>query len=174
MEHFLDGESSGAIHFRHVDWATERPKLLDVLKLLASRPGEGLIIWRENKPFVVAGSYIVEAALELEAMAKTKQGKPLTISDIAMAIEVYNTELDKNLNAQLEEILSRREEIEEETAMNPYNDEDYFTEALNYGRTAKEISSIDFTVLLEDLCRLHPRIATHIDKERERRRLYGE
>ena len=176
MEHFLDGESCGAIRFRHVDWATERPKLLDVLKLLAARPGEGLIFWRENKPYIVAGGYLVEAALRLEALAKEAEGRgqKLTASDIEMAVDQRINSAVEGFNEQLEEILSRREEIEEETALNPYDNEDLFREALDFGRTAKEISGVDFAVLLEELCRLHPRISAHIDKERKRRRLYGE
>lgn len=176
MEHFLEGEESEAIRFRHVDWAVERPKLLDVLKALAARPGEGLIFWRENKPYIVAGGYIVEAALRLDALAKEAEGRgqKLTANDIETAVNQHLDNLTEAINAQLEEILSRREEIEEETEINPYNDEDYFREALDFGRTAKEISTVDFTILLQELCRLHPRIATHIDKERRRRRLYGE
>ena len=176
MEHFLDGEMYGAIRFRHIDWAVERPKLLDVLKLLAAQPGEGLIIWRENKPYFVGGGYLVEAALALEAMSKEKEakGEKLTASDIDMAIAQRVDESAEAFNEQLEAILSRREEIEEETAINPYRDEDLFREALDFGHTAKEISGVDYTILLEELCRLHPRIAAHIDQERKRRRLYGE
>ena len=176
MEHFLEGEGSEAIRFRHVDWAVERPKMLDALKALAMRPGEGLIIWRENKPYILAGGYLIEAALRLEAMAKEAESKggKLTSSDIETAIAQHVDEMTEAINAQIEEILSRRDEIEEETAINPYNDEDYFREAIDFGRTAKEISTVDFTILLQELCRLHPRIATHIDKERRRRRLYGE
>ena len=176
MEHFLDGENGGVIRFRHVDWATERPKLLDVLKLLAARPGEGLIFWRENKPYIVAGGYIVEAALRLDALAKEAEGRgqKMTATDIEMAVDQRIGSISEGFDQQLEEILSRREEIEEETEINPYNDEDYFREALDFGRTAKEISTVDFTILLQELCRLHPRIATHIDQVRKRRRLYGE
>ena len=176
MEHFLDGENGGAIRFRHVDWATERPKLLDVLKLLAARPGEGLIFWRENKPYIVAGGYIVEAALRLDALAKEAEGRgqKLTASDIEMAVDQRIDSISEAFDQQLEEILSRREEIEDETALNPYDNEDLFREALDFGKTAKEISGVDFNVLLEELCRMHPRISAHVDQVRKRRRLYGE
>ena len=109
-------------------------------------------------------------------MAKEAEGRgqKLTASDIEMAVDQRIGSISEAFDQQLEEILSRREEVEEETGLNPYDNEDLFREALDFGRTAKEISGVDFAVLLEELCRLHPRISAHIDKERKRRRLYGE
>lgn len=173
MEHFLDGENQGAIRFRHIDWASERPKLFDLLKALALQPGEGLIIWRENKPYLLAGGYIVEAALHLDAIAKEAEGRGqgLTYTDIELAKEERIQSFTKATNEELTAILARSEAIEDETDLNPYNNEDLFREALDYGKTAHELTNADFALFLEDIGRRHPRIADHIAKERKRRNL---
>ena len=65
-KHFQSGEMKAQIHFRHVDWTQERPKMIDALKIISADQGRGYIIWREGKPYLFAGGYIVRAALFLD------------------------------------------------------------------------------------------------------------
>lgn len=180
--HFVSGEEIAPIHWRHVDWSNERIKMIDSLKRLDADPGRGYIIWREGKPFLLAGSYLVLAALALDEIAKqvAQEGKKLTANELFVFEKWAEDDWNESTNKLLAELLNRTEEeqkrldeersrIEEETYINPFSAEEIFRDALEYAERAHELTETDYSLMLEELSRRHPRTKAHIDRRRERR-----
>lgn len=178
--HFDGKETISPIHFRHIDWAQERPKMIDALKMLEADHGRGFIIWRDNKPYIFAGSYIARAALLLDKVAKEAEaaGMNLTANLIDLIERDCKAYFNEVASKALDEIASRTEEeqrkideergrLELEIMFNPYSAEETFTDAIDYGKRAHELTEADFSLMVDELSRRHPRIKNHLDRRRE-------
>lgn len=169
-EHF----ESRKLRFRHIDWANERIKMLDALKMLEAEPGRGFIIWREGKPFILAADYLVKSALRLDAIAKQAEaaGQKLN-SDILYLIwnETRHT-MNEDFNRQFNEVYSKIGEqvqsINQETTVNPFSKREELFEALYYGDDAHELTNADYSLLLEALTERKPRIRAHLERWRKK------
>lgn len=162
---------SKTIRFRHIDWASERLKMIDALKMLEADPGRGFIIWREDKPYILAADYLIKSALRLDAIAKEAEaaGHPKLTADILYMMwnETRQT-MTEDFNRQFNEAV---QSINQETTVNPFSKREEFFEALYYGDDAHEMAGADYALLLEELTRRKPKIRAHLDRWRKKMNL---
>lgn len=179
--HFLDGETRAQIHFCHIDWTQERPKMIDALKKLDGDPGRGYIIWRDDKPYILAGGYLVRVAFFLDEIAKQaeQEGQKLTANRLEVIWNAISKDAAESANEALDEIANRTEEeqnriesewarIEDETYINPFSAEETLRDVLEFGIKAHELTETDFSLIVEELSRKHPKLKAHIDRRRAR------
>lgn len=169
---------SKTIRFRHIDWASERLKMIDALKMLEADPGRGFIIWREDKPYILAADYLIKSALRLDAIAKEAEaaGHPKLTADILYMIwnetrQTMTDSINASLNEELDKIREDVNGINQETTVNPYSQREEFFEALYYGDDAHEMSGADYALLLEELTRRKPKIRAHLERWRKKMNL---
>ncbi len=167
-EHF----ESRKLRFSHIDWASERIKMLDALKMLEAEPGRGFIIWREGKPFILAADYLVKSALRLDAIAKQAEaaGQKLNSDILYLMWNETRQTMAEDFNRQyaLSEIREAVQSINQETTVNPFSKREELFEALYYGDDAHELTNADYALLLEELTERKPRIRAHLERWRKK------
>lgn len=167
-EHF----ESRKLRFRHIDWANERLKMIDALKMIEAEPGRGFIIWRDGKPYILAADYLAKSALRLDAIAKQAEaaGQKLNGDILYLMWNETRQTMAEDFNRQYNEAEIREQVrgINQETTVNPFSKREELFEALYYGDDAHELTNADYSLLLEELAERKPRIRAHLERWRKK------
>lgn len=157
-------EISQSVYFRHIDWSVNRPKLYNLLKELEITGDEaGIIIWRNNQPYVLAKTELAIAARRLDQACNTADG--ISPDDLRLAILHLIDKNNKNHTLEnngffidLDELLSM------ETENNPYNARN----KLCYALWDCGMDCTDYEIILTWILAKFPEVAARYKKWQEK------
>lgn len=154
-------EISQSVYFRHIDWSINRPKLYDLLKELEITGDEaGIIIWRNNQPYVLAKTELAIAAHRLDQACNTADG--ISPDDLRLAVlhlldKNYSLE-DNKITIDLDDLLTMQ------TENNPHDAAD----KLYYALWDCGMDHTDYEIILTWILAKFPKVAAQYKKWQEK------